>query len=105
MVRNFFVSISLAAILILSSCSASRKVSENSGASGNLIIYYEPETGNDRLLKAAKSYGSKVLYVYKNFNGIAVTILRNKTVSDARIYYEKVKGVLSVAEDRKLQLD
>lgn len=70
----------------------------------NLIIYYEPETGNDDLLRAAKKYGSEVLYVYKNINGIAVTVPKNKNLPDAIKYYENVKGVPSVTKDEKLQL-
>lgn len=71
----------------------------------NLIIYYSPDCGNTELLSAAEKYGSKVLYVYKNINGIAVTVPNGKTVLEAMKYYEKVNGVLSVVQDQKMQLD
>lgn len=91
-------------VLTLSACKTTKTV-EGAIPDANLIIYYEPEAGSKDLLKAAKIYGSEVLYVYKNFNGIAVTVPKNKSVDDAIKYYEGIKGVLSVAKDRKLQLD
>lgn len=94
----------IAVALVVSSCSATKRLNE-SHENDNLIIYYEPRAGNGELLKAAKSYGSEVLYVYQNINGIAVTVPRDKTVTDAMKYYGKIKGVLSVTQDRKLQLD
>ena len=63
----------IAVALVVSSCSATKRMNE-SHENENLIIYYEPGAGNGELLKAAKSYGSEVLYVYQNINGIAVTI-------------------------------
>lgn len=94
----------IAVALVVSSCSATKRMNE-SHENENLIIYYEPGAGNGELLKAAKRYGSEVLYVYQNINGIAVTVPRDKTVTDAMKYYGKIKGVLSVTQDRKLQLD
>lgn len=94
----------IAVALVVSSCSATKRMNE-SHENENLIIYYEPGAGNEELLKAAKRYGSEVLYVYQNINGIAVTVPRDKTVTDAMKYYGKIKGVLSVTQDRRLQLD
>lgn len=103
MQKYIFKALILAAISLLSGCSTSKTVQENV-PNQNLIIYYEPETGNDDLLRAAKKYGSEVLYVYKNINGIAVTVPKNKNLHYAIKYYENVKGVLSVTKDEKLQL-
>lgn len=81
------------------------EVANDSVSNGNLIIYYAPESGNEALLKAAKKYGSEVIYVYRNINGIAVTVPANRTVQGAMKYYKKIKGVLSVVQDKMVQLD
>lgn len=104
MVKQAFKILLLIIVSIMSGCNAT-KAAHDIAPIKNLIIYYEPETGNEELLKAAKQYGSDILYVYKNINGIAVTVPKSKTVSDAIKYYEKIKGVLSVAKDEKMQLD
>lgn len=96
--------LSLFAISIASSCSVTKSVPDNT-INENLIIYYSPDCGNTDLLTAAKKYGSKILYVYKNINGIAVTVPKSKTVTDAMKYYEGINGVLSVTRDQKMQLD
>lgn len=88
----------------LLSCTATKSLPDSS-TTGNLIIYYEPGAGNEELLDAAKKYGSEVLYIYKNINGIAVTVPEDRTAADAIEYYGKVNGVLSVVQDRMLQLD
>ncbi len=90
--------------ILLPSCQTVKPVPEDVPAE-NLIIYYEPEAGNEALLAAAKKYGSKVLYVYKVINGIAVTVPKGKTSREAMDYYGRIPGVLSVTQDRKLQLD
>lgn len=90
--------------ILLSSCRTVKPVPEDVLAE-NLIIYYEAEAGNEALLAAAKKYGSKVLYVYKVINGIAVTVPKGKTFREAMDYYGHIPGVLSVTPDRKLQLD
>lgn len=94
----------LATVSITPSCK-SAQMTVDRGGNENLIIYYEPESGNERLLEAAKKYGSEVLYVYRNINGIAVTVPKGKSVSDALKYYTGIKGVLSVTKDEKMQLD
>ena len=61
--------------LMLTSCAA-RKAVSGVASQENIIILYEPDAGNKDLIKEAEKYGSKILYVYKNINGIAVTDLR-----------------------------
>lgn len=95
----------LAEVILLPSCRAHKSVVGEGAAPHNLIIFYEPQTGDAELLKAAEKYGSEVLYEYKNFNGIAVTVPKKRSIPDAIKYYEKVKGVLSVTQDRLLQPD
>lgn len=91
------------ALLLFTACSTSRQVMDSS-TTGNLIIFYDSATGKEELLEAVKEYGSEVLYEYKNFNGIAVTVPPRYTMAKAIRFYKKVRGVLSVSEDRKLEL-
>lgn len=90
--------------LMLTSCAA-RKAVSGVASQENIIILYEPDAGNKDLIKEAEKYGSKILYVYKNINGIAVTVPKGKTVDDAIKHFKNVKGVLSVTEDKVMQLD
>ena len=39
-----------------------------------LIIFYDPETGSERLMNAVREYGAKIVYEYRNFNGIAIKL-------------------------------
>jgi lipoprotein len=98
---RLFLPLLLAAV---SSCTSVRNVA-NDMPCENLIIFYDPAAGNAALLEIAKSYGSEVIYIYQNINAIAVTVPAGRTVSAAKEYYGDVKGVLSVSEDRRLQLD
>lgn len=94
----------LLAASLLASCSTATTAPHNV-AHENLIIYYDPEVGNEALLKAAKQYGSEILYIYENITGIAVTVPHDKPLQDAIKYYESINGVLSVTKDMKVQLD
>lgn len=94
----------LLAASLLASCSTAKTAPHNV-AHENLIIYYEPEVGNEALLRAAKQYGSEILYIYNNINGIAVTVTHDAAPHDAIKYYEDIKGVLSATKDMKVQLD
>ena len=98
---SLFLPLLLAAV---SSCTSVRNVA-NDMPCENIIIFYDPAAGNAALLDAAKTYGSEVIYIYKNINAIAVTVPAGRTLPAAQKYYSKVKGALSVTEDRKLQLD
>lgn len=89
--------------LIFAACSSSRQAVD-AGATGNLIIFYDSAIGKEKLLEAVKEYGSEVLYEYKNFNSLAVTVPPGHTVSKTIRFYKKVRGVLSVSEDRKMEL-
>lgn len=94
----------LLAASLLASCSVAKTAPHNV-AHENLIIYYDPEVGNEALLRASKQYGSEILYIYNNINGIAVTVPHDKPLQDAVKYYESINGVLSVTNDMKVQLD
>jgi hypothetical protein len=70
-----------------------------------LIIYYDQQVGKKELLKAVKEYGATILYQYNNFNGIAISIPKGKTLDESILFFEKVKGVLSVHKDYIYKLD
>lgn len=96
-------------LLSLAACASSQQAAKadtatNADSAGNLIIFYDPAVGKDELREAAKKYGSEVIYEYKNFNSIAVTVPQGKTMEEAIRFYEKTSGVLSVMEDRKMEL-
>lgn len=74
------------------------------GTAGTLIIFYDPSAGSRALLDAARIYGSEVIYEYRNFNGIAVTVPRGKTIDEAIQFYERVEGVIQVNRDEMLEL-
>lgn len=71
---------------------------------GNLIIFYDRQTGGAPLLKAIESYGATLIYHYKNLNGMAVSPPKNVSAEQAAAYFAKVDGVLSVQPDRMMQL-
>lgn len=100
---RLFLPLLLAAVSL---CTSVRNVA-NDMPCENIIIFYDPAAGNAALLDAAKTYGSEVIYIYKNINAIAVTVTvpAGRTLPAAKEYYGDVKGVLSVSEDRRLQLD
>lgn len=70
-----------------------------------VIVYYDARKGKSALLKAARKYGSKVLYEYRNFNAVALSVPAGKSASDAVRRYERVRGVVLVALDQRLKLD
>ena len=53
----------------VSSCMSFRNLADDVPRE-NLIIYYDSAVGNAALLEAAKDYGSEVIYIYKNINGL-----------------------------------
>lgn len=67
---------------------------------GVLIIYYDKSVGVEPLLKAAKRYGSEIIYRYNIISGVALRVPEGKTDEEAIAYYKKVKGVLQVSRDR-----
>lgn len=98
-----FRGVVLLSVAFFTACTAKRAVQGR--ANENLIIYYDPSAGNEELLKAARQYGSSIIYVYQNINGIAVTVPADKSIADAIRYFGELKGVLYVTEDKEMQLD
>jgi hypothetical protein len=71
----------------------------------NLIIYYDAATGKAELLKAVETYGASILYDYQNFSAIAISIPKDKDITKAIAFFQKIKGVISVERDRVYHLD
>jgi len=71
---------------------------------GNLIIFYDAQTGSAPLLKVVKTSGATLIYEYKNLHGIAIRPAANTNIQDAIAYFQKVNGVLSVEQDRLMKL-
>ena len=69
-----------------------------------LIIFYDPETGSERLMNAVREYGAKIVYEYRNFNGIAIKLPNGTDMEKAASHFRTVKGVLSAEADGKMQL-
>jgi hypothetical protein len=72
---------------------------------GVLIVYFDARTGSGQLLKAARKYGSEIIYKYNIINAVALKVPQNKTDEEAIAYFSKVKGVVSVERDRIYHLD
>ena len=77
---------------------------ETTEATNTLIIFYDPETGSERLMKAVREYGAKIVYEYRNFNGIAIKLPNGTDMEKAVSHFRMVKGVLSAEADRRMQL-
>ena len=71
---------------------------------GNLIIFYDAQTGSAPLLKAVKISGATLVYEYKNLHGIAIRPSSKTNIEDTIAYFKKINGVLSVEQDRLLKL-
>lgn len=69
-----------------------------------IILYDKNITGPETLLKAAKKYNAEVVYIYKNINGIAVSIPSSAKEDEAIRYFKHIQGILSVERDSKVEL-
>ncbi|WP_313385786.1 S8 family serine peptidase [Chishuiella sp.] len=104
----------LSAIIFgLFSCSTNKKtkkkqLTENKDLNyvkNSLIINYDPEIGNEELLKQIEKYGAKIDYKYENFNSVAITIPENKKLEDAEKFFKNVKGVSLISKNYIMKLD
>ena len=66
-----------------------------------VIVYYDSSIGTDAIEKFINKNGIEVIYRYNIIHGYALKLQNEKQ----RVTLEKTKGVLSVQEDRVLQLD
>lgn len=96
-------------LISLSGCRTSHQTvtpvkTETAAPSFTLIIMYDASVGKQPLMKAVKAYGARLLYDYKIIKGIAISIPASRDETKAINYFEKVRGVLSVIKDRKVEL-
>ena len=68
------------------------------------IIWYDSEVGKKPLLKAAEKKHATVVYDYKNFSGVALRTPIEKSIEETKAYFESVRGVVSVQEDKQFSL-
>jgi len=69
-----------------------------------LIIHYDAAIGKQPLFHAVKKRKAEVVYDYRSFNAIAIRLHKNDNIHKAMEQLKKVKGVLQVSRDRKVQL-
>ena len=93
--------------LTLSSCysvmpiSNAQTATESKANGKTVIVYYDSSIGTDAIEKFIKKNAIQVLYRYNNIHGYALKLQNEKQ----RTALEKTKGVLSVQDDRVIQLD
>ena len=90
--------------LILFSCKTTQK-QEVQRDTDTLIVLYEAATPTASLKKEFAKYGAEILYEYKNINGFAIRIPKEKSLEQAKTHFSKVKGVLSVEKDEKVEIN
>lgn len=111
---KLFYLLILSSSLFLTNCSSMKTNPNNNSDTADtpddsfdatiLIISYDSEDGGDILRTDIASYGAKVIYDYKNFNSIAISIPEDKTIDEAKKHFESVKGVLAVERNGKVEL-
>ena len=76
---------------------------ETAGKSNSktVIVYYDSSIGTDAIEKFIKKNNIEVLYRYNNIHGYALKLKNEKQ----RAALENTKGVLSVQDDKVMQLD
>ena len=93
--------------LTLSSCysampiSSARTEKADKADSKTVIVYYDSSIGTDAIEKFIKKNNIEVLYRYNNIHGYALKLKNEKQ----RTALEKTKGILSVQDDKVIQLD
>ena len=94
----------LTLVLILSSCKTPQKQVEQRDTD-TLILLYEVATPTAPLKKAFAEYGAEIIYEYKNFNGFAIKIPKEKSLEEAKTHFSKLKGVRSGEKDEKIGIN
>lgn len=100
-------------LVFLCSCGTKKELLQNSQivqsevnehSPSVFLVMYDAEVGKEPLQKAIKEYGCKVIYDYKNINGMALRKPDGKTLEETMQYFKKVKGVLTVEYDHVYHL-
>ncbi|WP_428070731.1 hypothetical protein [Candidatus Avelusimicrobium alvi] len=94
----------LAGLVFVSACRVSAPPPQPAAENRTLIIFYDPQTGKQPLLEAVRRQQAEVLYDYKNFNGMALSVPPGQNIQKTIRLFEKVPGVLSVQQDKRMQL-
>ena len=71
----------------------------------NLIVTYDAEIGKEPLLKAIHEIQAEIIYDYSIITGMAIRKPETMSLDATKAYFEKVKGVVSVAYDHIYRLD
>ena len=93
--------------IALSSCYSVMPISnaqtkvESKADGKSVIVYYDSSIGIEAIEKFIKKNNIEVLYRYNNIHGYALKLKSYKQ----RVALEKTKDVLSVQDDRVIQLD
>ena len=93
--------------LYLSSCysvmpiSNARTETADKAGCKTVIVYYDASVGTDAIEQFIKTNDIEVLYRYNNIHGYALKLKNKKQ----RTALEKTRGVLSVQDDKVIQLD
>ena len=107
MSKKLAIIVFLPGALALSSCYSVMPISGANAETANkvdgktVIVYYDSSIGSDAIEKFIKKNDIEVLYRYNNIHGYALKLQNEKQ----RTALEKTKGVLSVQDDRVMQLD
>ena len=71
----------------------------------NLIVMYDAEIGKEPLLEAIHEIQAEIIYDYSIITGMAIRKPETMSLEATKAYFEKIKGVLSVAYDHIYRLD
>ena len=72
------------------------------GLSGNrvLIVFYEAGQGRRHLMKLVRKTKCSVVYDYRNFNAVALSVPEGEDMNNVIYKLRHTKGVLQVQRDR-----
>ena len=73
-------------------------------AAHTLIAHYDPKTGPDSLLAAARQMKAEIIYQYRIIPAVALRMPDSLDIHAAKARLERVKGVTQVLRDRILHL-
>ena len=83
-------------------CSSQKAVTGNAPVTGNrvLIVFYEAGQGRRHLMKQVRKTKCSVVYDYRNFNAVALSVPEGEDMNNVIYKLRHTKGVLQVQRDR-----
>lgn len=90
------------AAVLLAACQSAAPPS--AASSDTLIVFYDVQTGDAPLLAAVQRERAKILYRYRQFNGLALSLPSGSDAEQAAARLRQTRGVLSVEPDRIMTL-